>query len=112
MQGLTVASWGTYLLQALAADRTLIVPDNPGMGFSEDTGNASASAEAAVQAYAELIKGLELHRPDILGWSYGGGIGLMLVRSLLQPGNRSPLICTRMHVLLLAGKDMHTSSTC
>ena len=31
MQGLTVASWGAPLLHASALDRTLIVPDNPGM---------------------------------------------------------------------------------
>lgn len=67
------------LLHTLAQDRVVIAPDNPGMGFSQDTGDTSASAEAALNAYAEFISALDVGRVDVMGWSYGGGIALLLV---------------------------------
>ena len=49
------------------------------MGFSHDTGNISADVDNVVEAYASLVTALNLEKPDVMGWSYGGVLSLLLV---------------------------------
>ena len=50
-----------------------------GMGFSQDEGNSAVGYEQVVQAYVNFVTAAGLTQPDVLGWSYGGAIALMLV---------------------------------
>jgi pimeloyl-ACP methyl ester carboxylesterase len=68
----------TALRECLAPGRRVIAPDQRGHGQSADTGEMSYAAQAADTA--ALLDDLGVRAADILGWSDGGIVGLLLAR--------------------------------
>jgi pimeloyl-ACP methyl ester carboxylesterase len=73
----TKADWDPGFLEALEADRELILLDNRGMGGSSGDGSPCTIEDMAGDA-AGAIAALGLERPDVLGWSMGGFVALAL----------------------------------
>ncbi len=66
----TLDTWDPLFLDALARDRSVIVFDYPGIGYSEGVlPDDMARLSAFIDALADA---LELERFAILGWSWGG----------------------------------------
>lgn len=68
------------VLERLAAERELVVPDLPGFGASPAlrTGNGAHTPAALAAAVAGLLDALGLERPAVAGNSLGGWVGLEL----------------------------------
>jgi pimeloyl-ACP methyl ester carboxylesterase len=88
----TVDHWDPQLLDALAAEREVIVFDNRGTSLS--SGDAPTSIDGLADGGIAFIQALGLTQVDILGWSLGGivaqGIALRapeLVRRLVVAGS-------------------------
>ena len=88
----TVDHWDPQLLDALGADREVIVFDNRGTSLS--SGDAPATIDGLADGGIEFIRALGLTQVDLLGWSLGGivaqGIALRapeLVRRLVVAGS-------------------------
>ncbi|MCX2714570.1 alpha/beta fold hydrolase [Mycolicibacterium sp. J2] len=88
----TVDHWDPKLLDALAADREVIVFDNRGTAAS--SGTAPTTIDGLAEGGAAFIRALGLRQVDVLGWSLGGivaqGIALgapELVRRLVIAGS-------------------------
>lgn len=88
----TVDHWDPQLLDALAAEREVIVFDNRGTSLS--SGHAPTSIDGLADGGIAFIGALGLTQVDVLGWSLGGivaqGIALRapeLVRRLVVAGS-------------------------
>ncbi|MCX8564334.1 alpha/beta hydrolase [Mycolicibacterium mucogenicum] len=88
----TIDHWDPQLLDALAAEREVIVFDNRGTSLS--TGTAPATLDQLADGGIAFIRALGLTQVDVLGWSLGGivaqGIALgapELVRRLVVAGS-------------------------
>lgn len=90
----TIDWWDPAFIEALAAERDVILFDNVGIGYTE------GAPMSTVQAYASgtvaFIEALRLPQVDLLGWSFGGvvvqGVVLQrpdLVRRLIVAGSGS-----------------------
>lgn len=94
-QGATLGIWTPDLLKTLAAGRQVTIFDNRGIGYSAD---ADPEEEHTISGYADstvdLIDALGLEQPDILGWSFGGFITLMIVTSFPEAVNHVVLADT------------------
>lgn len=88
----TIDHWDPALLDALAAEREVIVFDN--RGTSASGGTAPSTIEGLAEGGIAFIRALSLERVDVMGWSLGGivaqGITLgapELVRRLIVAGS-------------------------
>lgn len=88
----TVDHWDPQLLDALAAEREVIVFDNRGTSLSG--GDAPTTIDGLADGGIAFIRALGLTQVDVLGWSLGGivaqGIALRapdLVRRLVVAGS-------------------------
>ncbi|GAA2898072.1 alpha/beta hydrolase [Streptosporangium fragile] len=88
----TIDHWDPALLDALAADREVIVFDNRGTGAS--TGEAPTTVEGLAEGAIAFVRALGLRQIDLMGWSMGGfvaqGVALAapeLVRRLVVAGS-------------------------
>jgi pimeloyl-ACP methyl ester carboxylesterase len=70
---LTAAEWDPDLVSRLAAHRRVVVFDNRGVAISTGSVRRLSIAQMAGDT-ANLIRALQLRRPDVLGWSMGGYI--------------------------------------
>jgi pimeloyl-ACP methyl ester carboxylesterase len=66
----TIDHWDPLFLDALAAERDLIVFDNAGINLS--SGTPARTVAGMAQGLAELVESLGLPQVDVLGWSMGG----------------------------------------
>jgi pimeloyl-ACP methyl ester carboxylesterase len=88
----TMDHWDPAFLDALAAERDVIIYDKRGLGLS--TGTPATSLGEHVEAAIEFTETLGLQQADLLGWSLGGhvaqGVALArpdLVRRLVVAGS-------------------------
>jgi pimeloyl-ACP methyl ester carboxylesterase len=88
----TIDHWDPALLDALSADREVIVFDN--RGLNESTGAPATSVPELVDGAIAFVHALGLRSIDLLGWSLGGivaqGVALTephLVRRLIVAGS-------------------------
>ncbi|MDF9746807.1 alpha/beta fold hydrolase [Natrinema salsiterrestre] len=65
-------SWTKQLESTLADDFRLVAMDNRGHGQSEKPESAYAESELWADDVQRVIETLELDRPVLVGWSYGG----------------------------------------
>ena len=78
--------WMPYLLRPLAKSFRVTIFDNRGVGYTTDDLSMPITVPLMARDTAELIEGLGLVKPTLVGWSMGGEIGLTLAeqkRSLL-----------------------------
>ncbi len=75
----TIDTWDPVLLEALAAERRVIVWDSAGVGLS--TGTTPKTIAEAAEIAGAFIDALGLTEVDLLGWSMGGAIAQRLARS-------------------------------
>lgn len=66
----TMDHWDPAFLDALAADRDVIIFDN--IGHSQTSGVAPTTMEALAGGLTEFVDALGLTEIDLLGWSLGG----------------------------------------
>ncbi len=66
------------VVEPLARDRLVLMPDLPGCGLSERP-DASYSLEWQAQMIAHWLVLLDLRSVDVIGHSYGGGVAQMLL---------------------------------
>jgi pimeloyl-ACP methyl ester carboxylesterase len=90
----TIDWWDPRFIEALAAERDVILFDNIGIGDTE--GAPMNTVEAYVSGAVAFIEALGLPQVDLLGWSFGGvvaqGIVLQrpdLIRRLIVAGSGS-----------------------
>lgn len=72
----TMDHWDPVLLDALAADRQVILFDNLGVGRSG--GRTPDNVAGMAAGAAAIIDGLGLEQVDVLGWSMGGTVAQQL----------------------------------
>ncbi len=72
--------WDPAFLEALAASRTVICPDNRGVGDS-GPGSGKPSIEAMAADAVRVLDALELNSTAVSGWSMGGYIAQELARA-------------------------------
>ncbi|PSM42987.1 alpha/beta hydrolase [Streptomyces dioscori] len=74
----SIDMWDPELLLRLAADRTVIVVDNRGIGLSE--GTTPTTVEAMAEGIAEFMVSMGSGGVDVLGFSLGGYVAQVLAR--------------------------------
>ena len=72
---------GLQALQALAAGREVVVFDNARAGLSNDSATGPLSVEGMAASTMQLLRALQLGRPDVLGFSLGGMVALQMAAS-------------------------------
>jgi pimeloyl-ACP methyl ester carboxylesterase len=90
-QASPMSVWPASLLAALAEHARVTVFDNRDLGYTTAT-TTPFTLEDLADDVSGLIGALELDRPDVLGWSTGGEIGLLL--AIRHPENVSSLAIT------------------
>jgi pimeloyl-ACP methyl ester carboxylesterase len=90
-QASPMSVWPASLLAALAEHARVTVFDNRDLGYTTAT-TTPFTLEDLADDVSGLIGALELDRPDVLGWSTGGEIGLLL--AVRHPENVSSLAIT------------------
>ncbi len=90
----TSADWDPSFIDRLASANDLVLPDNRGIGASNDDGAPFDIAKLA-DDMARVIKALDFERASVLGWSMGGFIAQTLAL------NDS----ARVHKLILLSTD-------
>src|SRR6266705_2877514 len=90
----TSADWDPSFIDRLASANDLVLPDNRGIGASNDDGAPFDIAKLADDT-ARVIKALDFERASVLGWSMGGFIAQTL--ALNDPA--------RVHKLILLSTD-------
>ena len=83
--------WMPYLLHPLAANFTVTIFDNRGVGYSTDDVRPLTVPLMATDT-GELIEALGLLKPTLVGWSMGGEIGLTLAEQ--KPALLGALVTT------------------
>ena len=88
----TMDDWDPLFLDALAAERRVIIFDNVGVGRS--SGESPQSIADMAEYAAAFVRALELDQIDLLGWSMGGAVAQALalarpsmVRRLIVAGS-------------------------
>ncbi|GAB4815611.1 hypothetical protein N2152v2_008067 [Parachlorella kessleri] len=76
--GATMIAWGVPLLRALACSHEVIIMEYRGAGLSKDSSGEPWNYYRQAEAVLMLTDALEIQQPDILGWSSGGNVGLLL----------------------------------
>jgi pimeloyl-ACP methyl ester carboxylesterase len=90
-QASPMSVWPASLLEALAERSRITVFDNRDLGYTTTTTTPFTLEDLADDA-AGLIGALGLDRPDVLGWSTGGEVGLLL--AIRHPESLSSLAIT------------------
>jgi pimeloyl-ACP methyl ester carboxylesterase len=83
------------LLPGLAAGRQLFVPDLQGHGRTADI-DRPISIEAMGDDIAALISHLGLERPDVMGYSLGGGVAMLT--AIRHPAVVGRLVTVSVHI--------------
>ena len=91
----TATDWDPTFLATLAASRTVLAPDNQGMGRSSPGDLDSMSIDSMADDLVLLLDGLGIARAPVVGWSMGGMIAQAF--ALRNPG--------RVESLVLLGTD-------
>ncbi len=78
----TIDHWDPAFLDALSADREVIVFDNAGVGFS--SGVVPGTVAGMADGVLEFVDALGLTTIDLMGWSMGGFVVQMA--ALARPG--------------------------
>jgi len=94
VQGDTAAMslWMPYLLHPLAKSFRVTIFDNRGVGYSTDDLSRPLTVPLMARDTGELIEGLGLDAPTLVGWSMGGEIGLTLAEQ--KPALLGALVTT------------------
>jgi pimeloyl-ACP methyl ester carboxylesterase len=94
VQGDTAAMslWMPYLLRPLARHFRVTIFDNRGVGYTTDDLSTPISVPLMARDTGELIEGLGLVKPTLVGWSMGGEIGLTLAER--EPSMLGALVTT------------------
>ncbi|RXZ72519.1 alpha/beta fold hydrolase [Agromyces albus] len=72
----TMDWWDPRFIEALAAERDIILFDNIGIGYTE--GDPLTTVDGFADGAAEIIEALGLSQVDVLGWSFGGVVAQRL----------------------------------
>jgi pimeloyl-ACP methyl ester carboxylesterase len=83
-------SWDPILLGKLAANHTVIVFDNRGIGNTTSGGEKEFSIGLFANDTAGLLEALKIRKADVLGWSMGGAFAQEL--ALTHPNRVGKLI--------------------
>jgi pimeloyl-ACP methyl ester carboxylesterase len=105
----TKDDWDPVFLDALARERTLVLPDNRGMGDSRDDGRPFTINDLA-EDVADIMDTLGLERAPVLGWSMGGYVALALAIAHPARVERLVLLSTGGGGRLSAPADEDVSS--
>jgi pimeloyl-ACP methyl ester carboxylesterase len=84
--------WLPYLLHPLAANFTVTIFDNRGVGYTSDDLSRPITVPLMARDTGELIEALGLQKPTLVGWSMGGEIGLTLAEQ--KPALLGALVTT------------------
>ena len=84
--------WMPYLLRPLAQDFRVTIFDNRGVGYTTDDLSRPITVPLMARDTGELIEGLGLDKPTLVGWSMGGEIGLTLAER--EPSMLGALVTT------------------
>jgi len=84
--------WMPYLLRPLAKDFRVTIFDNRGVGYTTDVPSVPITVPLMARDTGELIEGLGLVDPTLVGWSMGGEIGLTLAEQ--KPSMLGALVTT------------------
>jgi len=87
--GGSMDTWAPAFVDSLAAQHTVVVFDNAGVGQTTDL-PAPLTVPAMADQTSALISALRLHRPAVLGWSLGGMVAQAL--AVRHPGQVSQLV--------------------
>ncbi len=68
--------WDPRFIEALAAERDVILFDNIGIGYTE--GDPLTTVDGFADGAAGIIEALGLSQVDVLGWSFGGVVAQRL----------------------------------
>lgn len=88
----SMSLWMTYLLEPLAANFTVTIFDNRGVGYTTDDLSRPITVPLMARDTAGLIEALGLVKPTLVGWSMGGEIGLTLAEQ--EPSMLGALVST------------------
>jgi pimeloyl-ACP methyl ester carboxylesterase len=88
----SMSLWMPYLLRPLAKEFRVTIFDNRGVGYSTDDPAQPITVPLMTRDTGELIEGLGLVKPTLVGWSMGGEIGLTLAER--QPSLLGALVTT------------------
>lgn len=72
----TMDWWDPRFIEALAAERDVILFDNIGIGYT--AGEPLTTVDGFADGAAEIIEALGLSQVDVLGWSFGGVVAQRL----------------------------------
>jgi pimeloyl-ACP methyl ester carboxylesterase len=88
----SMSLWMPYLLRPLAKDFRVTIFDNRGVGYTTDDLSMPITVPLMARDTGELIEGLGLVKPTLVGWSMGGEIGLTLAEQ--KPSLLGALVTT------------------
>lgn len=74
----SMSLWMPYLLRPLGKRFRVTIFDNRGVGYTTDDPSMPITVPLMARDTGELIEGLGLVKPTLVGWSMGGEIGLTL----------------------------------
>ena len=77
----TLDWWDPRFIEALAAERDVILFDNIGIGYTE--GQPLRTVNAFAEGAIDFVEALQLSQVDLLGWSFGGVVAQKF--TLLRP---------------------------
>ncbi|KAL4434204.1 hypothetical protein ABPG75_000645 [Micractinium tetrahymenae] len=76
--GAAMSSFGPELLRQLSCSREVVLMEQRGAALSVDYSTEPLTYYSMADSVLQLVDALDLTRPDILGWSTGGDIALLL----------------------------------
>jgi len=88
----SMSLWMPYLLRPLAKKFRVTIFDNRGVGYTTDDPSVPITVPLMARDTGELIEGLGLVDPTLVGWSMGGEIGLTLAEQ--KPSLLGALVTT------------------
>ncbi|MBS1893120.1 MAG: alpha/beta hydrolase, partial [Actinobacteria bacterium] len=88
----SMSLWMPYLLRPLARHFRVTIFDNRGVGYTTDDLSMPITVPLMARDTAQLIEGLGLVEPTLVGWSMGGEIGLTLAEQ--NPAMLGALVTT------------------
>jgi pimeloyl-ACP methyl ester carboxylesterase len=112
----TIDDWDPALLDALTAERDVIVFDGPGVGYS--SGEVPSTVTEMADGVVGFLEALGVDEIDLLGWSMGGFVAQALalghpamVRRLIVAGSKPGLVpgapAAKPEVGKVAGKPVN-----
>jgi len=88
----SMSLWMPYLLRPLAKKFRVTIFDNRGVGYTTDDPAVPITVPLMARDTGELIEGLGLVDPTLVGWSMGGEVGLTLAEQ--KPSLLGALVTT------------------